>query len=228
MNRSKTGTAQSGSTIYHPPTWWLWIEFVLLYVGVPVLIWVIRRSMGGLVIPVLVVTGAGLFAMLWFAPDFDRRRLWNSDRFRERVRRPVQRFVIGAAVLASIVVLAAPDLLFSFIRESPKTWAIVVVVYPCLSVYPQEIIFRAYPFYRYRRIFPTDASMVLVTATGFAMAHLVFAHWISLSLSFVGGILFARTYLRTRSTLQSSVEHALWGLFIFTIGLGAYFYGGAI
>ena len=40
--------------------------------------------------------------------------------------------------------------------------------------------------------------------------------------------LFARTYAGSRSFLQAVVEHSLWGNFIFTIGLGWYFYGGAI
>lgn len=216
------------SVFYRPPVWWLWIEYLLLYFGVPLFVWWIRFSMGGLVIPVLVVTGAGLFAMLWFAPDFDRHRLWNADRFRERIRGPLLHFIVGAAVLTAIIVIAAPDLLFSFVRESPLTWMLVMVLYPCGSVYPQEIIFRAYPVYRYRRIFSTDTSMIAATAIGFTMAHLLFAHWISLTLSFAGGVLFVRTYLRTESVLQASVEHALWGLYIFTIGLGAYFYGGAI
>lgn len=228
MKPFNASTGRIRSVLFHPPVWWLPLEFLLLYVGVPVLVWGFRASLGRMVIPILLVTGAGLFALLWFSPDFDRRRLWNADRFRERVRRPIRRFFIGAGALALIVALMAPGLLFSFVRDSPGTWMIVVVLYPCASVYPQEIIFRTYPFHRYRRIFPTDVAMIAATAVGFALAHLIFAHWISMILSLAGGVLFARTYLQTGSTLQCSIEHALWGLFIFTIGLGAYFYGGAI
>ena len=44
----------------------------------------------------------------------------------------------------------------------------------------------------------------------------------------VGGYLFARTYARSESTLMVSLEHALWGDFLFTVGLGWYFWGGSI
>lgn len=37
------------------------------------------------------------------------------------------------------------------------------------------------------------------------------------------GVLFAWTYERTRSTLAVSVEHALFGCWMFTVGLGSFF-----
>jgi|GEM_PF-5893722 len=42
------------------------------------------------------------------------------------------------------------------------------------------------------------------------------------------GLLFARTYQRSESTLQASLEHALRGDFLFILGLGWCFYGGLI
>jgi hypothetical protein len=46
-----------------------------------------------------------------------------------------------------------------------------------------------------------------------------------------GGLFFARTYLRARSALASTLEHALpehtlYGCWIFTVGLGRHFYAG--
>ncbi|MEU4707697.1 hypothetical protein AB0G00_14815 [Nocardia salmonicida] len=41
------------------------------------------------------------------------------------------------------------------------------------------------------------------------------------------GVLFATRYQRTRSLLTTSVEHALYGILMFTIGLGDFFYHGA-
>jgi uncharacterized protein len=46
-------------------------------------------------------------------------------------------------------------------------------------------------------------------------------------LTFFGGILFAWRYVETGSLLTSSVEHALYGCWLFTVGLGVYFYHGA-
>ena len=62
----------------------------------------------------------------------------------------------------------------------------------------------------------------------FGLAHLFFANWIAPVLTALGGVIFARTYSRSGSTMLVSVEHSLWGNFIFTIGLGWYFYAGAI
>ena len=45
-------------------------------------------------------------------------------------------------------------------------------------------------------------------------------------LSGVGGVLFARTYLTSGSLAMAALEHALYGNFIFTIGLGEFFFHG--
>ncbi len=44
----------------------------------------------------------------------------------------------------------------------------------------------------------------------------------------LGGVLFAKTYEETGSLIISGIEHALYGGFIFTIGLGKHFYYGAV
>ena len=36
--------------------------------------------------------------------------------------------------------------------------------------------------------------MILASGTAFGLAHLVFGNWIAVTLSALGGILFARTY----------------------------------
>ncbi len=103
-----------------------------------------------------------------------------------------------------------------------------MVLYPLVSVYPQEIIFRAYFFHRYRLLFPRPAVMILASGLCFGLVHVFFFNAWALTLSTVGGILFAWTYHRSGSILFSSIEHGLWGDFIFTVGLGMYFYSGAI
>jgi membrane protease YdiL (CAAX protease family) len=103
-----------------------------------------------------------------------------------------------------------------------------MILYPLLSVYPQELIFRPFLFHRYRDLFPEQWMMVLVSGLTFGLAHIFFENWIAPILSVIGGLLFARTYQKSNSTLQAALEHGLWGDLIFTIGLGWYFYGGSI
>ena len=54
------------------------------------------------------------------------------------------------------------------------------------------------------------------------LVHLVYGNWIAMILSWFGGALFGYRYMQTRSTPVVVVEHAIWGSFIFTIGLGSY------
>jgi membrane protease YdiL (CAAX protease family) len=70
--------------------------------------------------------------------------------------------------------------------------------------------------------------MILASGICFGLAHIFFFNVWALSLSTVGGFIFAWTYNRTGSIVYSGIEHGLWGDFIFTIGLGIYFYSGAI
>jgi hypothetical protein len=44
----------------------------------------------------------------------------------------------------------------------------------------------------------------------------------------IGGVFFARTYTARPSLALVVAEHALYGCFLFTLGLGHYFYHGAI
>ena len=50
----------------------------------------------------------------------------------------------------------------------------------------------------------------------------------ALLLTLPGGVLFAWTYDRTRSTLAVTLEHALFGWWAFFIGLGYFVFAGAI
>jgi membrane protease YdiL (CAAX protease family) len=102
--------------------------------------------------------------------------------------------------------------------------------YPLFSVYPQGLIYRAFFFHRYRPLVEACAPLVrawlliVVSGATFALMHILFHNWIAVALTFPGGILFAVRYCNTRSLAVSSIEHALYGCFLFTIGLGQFFY----
>lgn len=65
--------------------------------------------------------------------------------------------------------------------------------------------------------------MVLMSAVAFAYMHIVFRNWIAIVLAGLGGVLFASRYAQTRSLFTSCFEHALYGCWIFTVGLGRWF-----
>ncbi len=66
--------------------------------------------------------------------------------------------------------------------------------------------------------------MIIANALAFGYMHAVFRNPLAVVLALAGGALFAHTYDRTRSLCAVCFEHALYGCFIYTIGLGRYFY----
>ncbi len=69
---------------------------------------------------------------------------------------------------------------------------------------------------------PKKTVRIIVSATVFALAHIVYANWVALLLAFIGGLLFSFTYAQSRSTFVCVIEHSLWGLWMFTLGIGQY------
>jgi membrane protease YdiL (CAAX protease family) len=56
--------------------------------------------------------------------------------------------------------------------------------------------------------------------------HIVYRNPLAVVLTFFGGLIFAWRYKVTNSLLTSSFEHALYGCWLFTVGLGDFFYHG--
>lgn len=206
----------------------LWCEFTTLFVAVPAWFWFDRLRFGQRIIPTLVVISALCLVVLLRDRSFDRSRLWNRRDFGLHLRATLKRLLIGTMVLGTITAVFEPELFLRFPRESPRMWAIVMIFYPVFSVYPQELIFRAFLFHRYQPLFGSTRNLVIVSAIAFGIAHLFFANLWAPVLSTIGGWVFARTYARSASTLQATIEHGLWGDVLFTLGLGWYFYGGSI
>jgi len=126
-----------------------------------------------------------------------------------------------------VLATVAPERLFDLPRRDPLLWASVVVLYPLLSVYPQELIYRVFLLHRYAPLLGTGRRAAAASAAAFGFAHIIFGNVLSIVLTLVGGWLFARTFQRTRSLLATSVQHALYGVLAFTVGLGDFFYHGS-
>lgn len=205
------------------------IEFILLFVGLPLA--VVAAEKAGLVrvplIPALWALSLVAAVALWRDRTFPRERFFRIQQWREHLLGPLLRFGVCVVLLTLVTALFFPERLFGFIEERPALWTLVMVLYPFLSVYPQGLIFRGWLMHRYRRLFPTPRGLAAASAFGFAAAHLVLQNGIAFTFTLVGGWFFARTYQRSGSLLIAAVEHSLYGQFLFTIGLGWYFYGGA-
>ncbi len=137
-------------------------------------------------------------------------------------RRMLVTFLVTAAMLLVLVRVTHPGSLFAFPLRHPLGWAAFLAWYPLLSVLPQEIIFRAFFFSRYRFLFGDGGWLVAGSALAFGLAHLAFHNPVAVALTLPGGLMFARTYRRTGTLLFVSLEHALYGCLVFTIGLGPF------
>jgi len=208
-----------------PSHWTLIAELILIFVVLPLAFRF--KPFPFPPIPALwLLAGYCLYRLLRDAA-FDRTLLWNEHALWGAAPQILLVFGIAAAAVAAAVYFLAPQMLFSFVKRAPAFWALVMILYPVLSVYPQGIIYRAFFFERYRGLFPNNLLLIVMSAIAFSFAHIIFRNPIALVFTLVGGLLFAWRYAETGSLFSSSFEHALYGCWMFTIGLGQYFYKGA-
>ncbi|WP_067689513.1 CPBP family intramembrane glutamic endopeptidase [Nocardia jejuensis] len=178
-------------------------------------------------IPALLVLGSGAALYLRRSRGFDRNSLWRAEALRPQARSMAASAGVSALGLAAGVAALRREDLFDLPRRNPLVWLAVLTLYPALSVYPQELIFRSFLFHRYAPVFGDGLGMVAASAAAFGYVHIVFGTWFSVLASGVGGWIFAMRYLRTQSLFTASVEHSVYGMLVFSIGLGRYFYHGA-
>lgn len=203
----------------------LWVEFFVLYAGIPMaILWSRQRVV---MLAVLWLAAVAIHLFLKKRHNVSHAEEWNWAGFRAGARGVVWRFVVLAVLVGMTVRHFTPDVFLSFPRQRPGFWLIVMVLYPVLSVWPQELIYRSFLFYRYRAIVGEQRGYVVASALAFGFVHLIFLNWIAPAMTFVGGGLFAVSYRKHRSLALSCFEHALYGCMVFTVGLGSYFFTGA-
>jgi len=166
------------------------------------------------------------YAVLRLHYGYRFRADWNAGALTKPVLKAMAlRALPLAAALFIFTLLNVPQRLFSLPLEHPDRWALVMLLYPVLSATPQEILFRSFFFRRYGALFPAH-TLTAASALAFGWAHIVLHNWVAVTFCAAGGFIFARTYEKTKSLAAASLEHALYGCWVFTLGLGVYFYHG--
>ena len=135
-------------------------------------------------------------------------------------RTSLLKFIGIAIVTTAYVYFTAPDKLFEFMLREPTFYVFILFIYAFFSVYPQELIYRTFFFQRYEEFFRNKSLLIFVNAVIFSLAHFFLRNTLVFILTFMGGILFALTFYKTRSTLMVSIEHAIYGSWLFTVGMG--------
>jgi uncharacterized protein len=200
------------------------LEFAGLYFVLPSLIAWIGPKLPGLLVLWLVSIPCVRF--LRNDQQFDRRQLWGRMPIPSGWTGVAIPFLLNASILTLSIWHWAPQRLLDIPRTNPHLWILLLCFYPIFSVYPQGLVYRVFFEQRYEALFRTPASLVIAGGVAFAYMHIVFRNPWAMALSLPAGMLFFARYRETRSLMVSSLEHALYGCFIFTIGLGSYFYQG--
>jgi membrane protease YdiL (CAAX protease family) len=152
---------------------------------------------------------------------------WNWAGARQGLKSVLVRFAFAAPAFFLLTWLLMPAQFMAFPLERTQIWAGVMILYPLLSVWPQEIIYRSFLFHRYEDAAGGACPAALLSALSFGFMHVLFANVVAVALTAIGGLLFASTYRRSRSLALVCIEHALYGCLVFTAGLGIYFYSSA-
>jgi uncharacterized protein len=204
---------------------YLAVECVLLFFGLPLLIF--YRALPNLPIPYLLVAALAAVLFLRRDPSFDSGQLLSTRGVLSYLPTLLLRDFVCLVALGLAVRFFAPNLLFELVKRSPGFWVVIMVLYPLVSVYPQEVLYRAFFFHRYQTLFGSGWAMLAASACAFGFVHIILDNWLAVALSCVGGLLFALTYHTSNSLLLTCIDHAIFGNFLFTIGLGRFFYHGA-
>ena len=179
----------------------------------------------------LVLLTAGGLGVFWTSRKFTPRRLWSRPA-PGWWRGPLLRAMALALAAGAYALTCEPETAFRLPAERPFFWLLIMVLYPLLSVLPQEILFRVCltdileTICRGKINFP--ALPILGGALLFGWAHIIYAGYVALGSTCLAGLILAWSYHRNRNHPGALwpllLEHSLYGQIIFTTGLGHYFY----
>jgi len=198
------------------------VEFGILFFGIPLLIYLdedfIHPSI--IILPVLLF----IFLILRYTTDFKFRELFRLEISGSVLLKNLIIILVSLLAMLGYVMLFERENLFNLPRTHPWIFVAMCFFYPVFSAFGQEIIYRTFLNRRYSRILPREWHFVLASGLTFSFLHVVYYNPVSMIITFVGGVYFARVYLQTRSVLFTSILHGVMGIIVFGVGLGQYFW----
>ncbi|MGB4057168.1 MAG: CPBP family glutamic-type intramembrane protease [Alphaproteobacteria bacterium] len=203
------------------------LEFIALCIALPTSIIVFRLA------PYMFFFLWSAWAVCWSIYRHyhyaELKTLWRWRSVTWKNLRPILiRWAICSVLMFLFTWWYDPEKLFYIPRENPMLIPFLMVFYPIFSALPQEFIFCTFFFDRYKPFFPSNKVRVIASAIVFAYAHVLFINPVAPPLSLIAGLIFAGTFAKTRSLALVTIEHSLYGLVLFIVGLGWYFWAGAL
>lgn len=208
----------------------LWIEFLALFIGVPILMTLFIEDLQRqrLLFSLIWILAGVSAILLWRTPGWEFSKLWKGPVLGKWPLILIY-WIVTAATCTAFVLVLVPERFLAMPLYRPELWLLIMIAYPIASAWPQEVIFRSLFFERYESLFPGKWSLIAANGAVFGFGHLFYDSWVTIAMTGVGGAIIGWAYLtQGRSMLLAWVLHALAGQLIFTSGLGIYFYSGAI
>lgn len=193
------------------------IELLLLFVIYPIVLSIPNITLIKIIYTVLVALYVFYLTYKYRRIVFKLRKQIQPHQFWKSTL-----FKLLAISIASVAYLyiVNPELVFNPIKTNISLWIKMLLVYAFISVVPQEYIYRVFFFGRYRKLFNNHKLLIAANVFTFSLAHLFFHNALVILMTLIGGLLFAITYSKTKSLLWVSAEHAIYGGWLFTAGLG--------
>jgi uncharacterized protein len=185
---------------------------IVLFLSIPILFKVVYLFMGVLYIIIISI----------FFEKFSKVKIDKKSR-KTGFKQIGIGFLIIAILTTLVLYVQDKDVLFHVMLNKPSLWLKFSGVYILFSVIPQELIYRTFFVKRYQKLIKNKILFILINAVLFSFAHIWFQSWIVLSFTFIGSLLFTRTYLKTKSIGLVILEHSLYGVWLYTVGYGALF-----
>jgi membrane protease YdiL (CAAX protease family) len=197
--------------------WYYIPELIILFIGIPIL-YLFDTTPVHKVIPLTAL-------LLYCGGILLIRKPVNANRFSIQAnwKTILTVFIASSIGVYLFIYFYVSEGLFADLPENRKLFY-MILMYPLLSAFPQEVIFREFFFYRYGTIFKNPRWMLVANILLFSFAHIYFASSIVTTFTLVAGAIFAITYMRTQSLLVVSIQHSLYGLMILSSGLAQHFY----
>jgi membrane protease YdiL (CAAX protease family) len=196
------------------------LEIVLLFVGIPAVF----------LLPIGVETKVTLFLLaiiyVIVIAVKDRKKKVFQGRTCNQIaiyKTILLRFLVIAIGTIAVLFFTNKEDLFNVISTKPLLWLQFSGVYILASVIPQELLYRSFFIKRYRLLFSNDNFFILINALLFSFGHIWFQSFTVLAFTFIGGILFTKTYLQSKSIYAVLIEHAFYGVWLYTVGYGELF-----
>jgi len=206
---------------------WLLIEMIVLFIGAPLaMVLAVHDHRLPVFIALLPVLGVVLLLLL-LDRTFSLRRELSRGFGVLTLLSILGVFAVGGGIVAYYVAHYHPHWFLEFPRNRPETYRLILLLYPWMSVVPQELVYRTFYFHRYGVLFGR-AWWLAIALNGvlFGFGHIVIGTQLAMLGTMATGTLFAIRYAITRSFWAVFIEHTLWGMLVFTVGLGRFFFTG--